>query len=674
MPSKRSPRHALPPRSGTLFFPGVLFGLLAFVACLTLPAPAFASKDSAPDWVHAAAAAPVTGVPEDAKAVVLLDETVFTVGADGKAVEHRRRVIKILRPNGRDAGLVYVPFDADTKVLSLHVWSIAPGGQEFSVKDKDVMEVGEPNSGPEYSDLKEKVVDAPGRDPGGIIAYEYDQRQAPYSHEADWFVQDELPRLHQSFTLELPPGYTYASVWAHHADLPGRDLEKGRIGWDLPSTPRIDLDHVAFAPPMDGLVGRMTVHYGPAASDLPPLGTWQEVGTLYDAMARDRMTANPAITAKSTELTAGKTDFYDRTEAIGEFVQKDIRYFVIEKGVGGWQPHPASEIFQNRYGDCKDKSTLLAAMLGSVGIHSVIVLVDTHRGFIDPAAPSMMGNHAIAAVEIPAGYQSPRLRSVVTAKSGKRYLIVDPTWDKTAFGQLEHNLQGGYGVLVEGRNSEVIQFPVLSPALNTMERTATLDLAADGSLKGTVLETRFGDDSERLRALYSEGDVKQQQASLDRRMGQDFTAFQVSDVKVDNVNTLNKPVTMSYHLSADGYSRSMGPLLLVRPRVMGSSGIGLDRKQRKYPIDLEETETHKDDFTIHIPDGYTVDELPDDVKLDVGFATYESATRMDGNALHYTRTYTVRQLELPADRYPDLEKLSQAIETDEQSHAVFKKK
>jgi hypothetical protein len=69
-----------------------------------------------------------------------------------------------------------------------------------------------------------------------------------------------------------------------------------------------------------------------------------------------------------------------------------------------------------------------------------------------------------------------------------------------------------------------------------------------------------------------------------------------------------------------------------------------------------------------------VDELPDDVKLDVGFATYESATRMDGNALHYTRTYTVRQLELPADRYPDLEKLSQAIETDEQSHAVFKKK
>ena len=46
------------------------------------------------------------------------------------------------------------------------------------------------------------------------------------------------------------------------------------------------------------------------------------------------MTATPEIAAKAAELTAGKTDFYEKAEAIGEFVQQKIRYFVIEMGVG----------------------------------------------------------------------------------------------------------------------------------------------------------------------------------------------------------------------------------------------------------------------------------------------------------------------------------------------------
>ena len=89
-------------------------------------------------------------------------------------------------------------------------------------------------------------------------------------------------------------------------------------------------------------------------------------------------------------------------------------------------------------------------MLSSVGIHSALLMVDTERGVIDPDAPSILGNHVIGAIEIPEGYQSAKMHSVVTAKTGKRYLIFDPTWDQTPFGQLEDNLQGSYGVLMEG--------------------------------------------------------------------------------------------------------------------------------------------------------------------------------------------------------------------------------
>ncbi len=87
----------------------------------------------------------------------------------------------------------------------------------------------------------------------------------------------------------------------------------------------------------------------------------------------------------------------------------------------------------------------------------------------------------------------------------------------------------------------------------------------------------------------------------------------------------------------------MGSLLMVRPRVLGSLELNTDHKPRTVPIDLEETMQATDEYSIELPDGYVVDELPEPVKLDVGFAAYQSTVEVKGNALHYTRTYTVRQ-------------------------------
>ncbi|HEY6375503.1 MAG TPA: transglutaminase, partial [Edaphobacter sp.] len=72
--------------------------------------------------------------------------------------------------------------------------------------------------------------------------------------------------------------------------------------------------------------------------------------------------------------------------------------------------------------------------------------------------------------------------------------------------------------------------------------------------------------------------------------------------------------------------------------------------------------------------GYAVDEIPEPVKLDVGFAAYESSTHVKDNVLHYSRTYTVREVTLAADRYNDVQKLAGVIAADEQNRAVLKKK
>ena len=238
-------------------------------------------------------------------------------------------------------------------------------------------------------------------------------------------------------------------------------------------------------------------------------------------------------------------------------------------------------------------------------------------------------------------------------------------WEKTAFGQLEHNLQGSYGLLLERDSSQILALPILAPENNRIHRAASFDLTPDGALSGTVTETRFGDVSERRRDLYISGDAHKQTEFLDHSLEQDFTSFHVTDFKVADAAALNKDLTTSYTLSDDRFGKPMGPLLMVRPRVLGSDGPRPDRKARHVPIDLRETMVARA--------GYAVDELPEPVKLDLGFAAYESATEVHDNVLHYRRTYTVRQVTLPPERYADVQKLAGVIEADEQSSAVLKK-
>ena len=146
-----------------------VFGTVA-AALLMLSASRCAwAKDRAPDWVHEAAAQTLPTYPAETKAVVLLDDTTLTVDTNGKAVEHVRRVIKILRPQGREEGVVHVEFDNDTKILSMTAWNISPNGQEDVIKEKEMSDVGLPNSGPLYEDIKFRVAQPHSDDPGSVV-------------------------------------------------------------------------------------------------------------------------------------------------------------------------------------------------------------------------------------------------------------------------------------------------------------------------------------------------------------------------------------------------------------------------------------------------------------------------------------------------------------------------
>ncbi len=634
---------------------------------------AHATKDPAiPDWVtQAASSAPLPGEWRDAKAVYLLEESVLSFEADGRAVERYRAVVKILRPGGRDFAHPVAGFSNEEKLESFHVWSIGPDGHHYAMKDSDYVEVGADDPGMLYIDERAKLASPPGADPGGIVAWEATTQLPSYLSEDIWSFQHSIPVARAAYEIDLPAGWHQYSVWFKHDRMQPAEVTTNHFRWEQTNIDGIDLSDIPLAPEWEALAGRMSVHF--SAHDIPQGDAlWAKIGDWYYGLAAQRSEGGPDV-ATEARLLAREGDFMARLAKIADFMQQQIRYVGIEIGIGNLQPHAAAEVFQKRYGDCKDKATLMISMLDAVGIRATWVSVDHRRGVVDPGAPSIYGDHVITAIEIPKGYENPRLEAVVTARTGRRYLFFDPTNPYVPVGQLPDYLQGGYGLLVAGEDSQVIQLPVLKPEKDTIDRRANFALSADGTLTGEVTVLRDGAQSDRWRGRLAMGTDKDQRQMLEHLLQQDFSSFTLGSEKVAHVRELDQPLEMDYQVTAPLYAKSAGSLLLVRPRVLGSDAEGLDNKPRKVPISFEGVGTWRDNFDLKIPAGYTVDDVPDPVSLDVGFATYHSEVKAVGDTLHYQREYVLKKLALEPGEYSVLQKLEATIARDENNSAVLKK-
>lgn len=92
----------------------------------------------------------------------------------------------------------------------------------------------------------------------------------------------------------------------------------------------------------------------------------------------------------------------DRMVAALKKVQRDIRYLGIESGVNSHKPREPAVTLAKTYGDCKDKTVLLIAILRELGISAVPALVSTTSGDILPSLlPSINNfNHVIVMAKI----------------------------------------------------------------------------------------------------------------------------------------------------------------------------------------------------------------------------------------------------------------------------------
>ena len=356
---------------------------------LLLAAP-FAGAADIPQWVRDAAAQKPPAYPPKVTMVVLLDDEQLTVEPDGRRTVRERGAIRFLQDRHNEAS-AYRTYDRKAdRIRDFQAWLVTSDGSATAYGKNDIVDqvVDASNT---YDDLRARRVDCTNAPRDSVFAWEIVKEEKSVFTQDEFAFQGASPVLVSRYTLTLPTGWEVKDVLVNHAPLKPA-VSGSTYVWELRDLPWIEGE--SHRPRTSALAPRLLLSWIPGAGADPSLHTvrtWTELSTWFTPNADAAAAVTPEIQAKADELTRGKSTEAEKIGALGRFAQQ-VNYVSIETNISkasGYIPRPAAKTLTRNYGDCKDKATLMRALLGAIGIGSHLVSISaTDRRYVREEWPS----------------------------------------------------------------------------------------------------------------------------------------------------------------------------------------------------------------------------------------------------------------------------------------------
>lgn len=237
------------------------------------------------------------------------------------------------------------------------------------------------------------------------------------------------------------------------------------------------------------------------------------------------------VKQKAVELTQSLKADSDKVKAIYVWVQNNIRYIAYEDGIAGFRPAKAQDVLAKKYGDCKGMANLTTEMIKSIGLDARLCWLGTNHIAYNYSTPSLsVDNHMISAW---------------VNKDKIHYL--DATEKYIGFNEVAERIQGRQVLIEDGARYMVKNIPVADPLQNTSIEKRHVSI--DGSnLKGKVVQVWKGESKEWLLAQLHETKVDKQQESLVRYINDGNADYEISNIKISNLDDYNSDLVVEYDL------------------------------------------------------------------------------------------------------------------------------
>lgn len=607
--------------------------------CFALLFSVFVHADAAaplPDWIKSSLAADL-GVWSQAPAVVVHSSHLARFTTTDHVIEKTRIVMRIGTVAGRHHATFRDTFRPGTeKILNASAWVIGPDGQiqkvckrnayteDFATYDSVMWD----NDRILSLDLSSQV------ELGGCVAFEIEKESVDPIHQVSHFLSNELPYVVSTLEVIPPAGLAlqwFATLTPEIAPVPGD--APGSLRWTIGRTDKKTEDAPeGFIPKMHAIMVRCA---RPAGSPMDQ-SSWVSLAGDISGVFAPAIKPDPSLRAKVAELTIGKTDRWSRIRALCEFTQRDIRYIHIRLGsdyLSGYRPHSATEVLKNRYGDCKDKASLLVALLDVIGerAHMIVVNSGNPMAVLENWPSPKWFNHAI--VGIAAAPDMPDHWPVSDAGPLGRIVIFDPTDPVTPLGVLSSGDQGGWGLVAAGKDGGIVRLPREGPAENSTRQHINAKLDPDLLLKihvNTISEGSGGSESYAQRLML--GDVEFGR-TLEARLHQSL-AYVDNFKWTDAWDGVISRHTVDRRFSTRSYTKPLGMnRVMVQPGILGWEVALPKISQLDGYIDI--SAWHKERTTsLKLPAEWSVADLPKPAQADGKYLSWNiSYSYEDGKLL-----------------------------------------
>lgn len=577
-----------------------------------------------------------------------------TLEADGKNTRELTGELKMLADAGVKAfAVLNFTYGTANEVVEVdYVRVRKPDGTVVDTPDYNIQDMPADitRAAPMYSDIHEKHIAVKGLGVGDVLQYHVRFRTVKpeipghfwfeYSFTKDHIIKDE--RLEFSFPKEKFVNVVSPEFKPDIKDDGARRFYR----WTSTNLERKEKnsDEVQIQKPLKPSVQITTFR------------SWEEVGHWFGDLQKEPLKVTPVIQAKAAELTKSLHSDDAKIRAIYNYVSFRFHYIGLDFGIGRYQPHAAEDVLGNEYGDCKDKHTLLAALLKAAGYDAWPALIHTSRK-VDPDVPSpAQFNHLITVIS-----------------RGSELIWADTTAEVAPLGMLLQPLRDKQALVIRAGKPPVLLATPLNPPF-AQDQRFFMDgkLQSDGTFKGHAELTYRGDLEVFLRGAFRQVPPAQWQELAQQWSVRLNFGGQVSNVQATPPEETDKPFHISYDYVREKYGDWENKrITLPLPPIGVEAADDKDEKKPSEPLFLGAPGEILFRAKIELPPGYAISP-PKDLDLVEPYAEYHATSVLQDRMLTTSRLFTIKKHEVTPVEWDRYRKFGKAIGDDEFTFIALK--
>lgn len=604
-------------------------------------------------------AAMPAGLAQDAEVVARLDALTFTVENPGKATQVVRQVYTILAPGSRDYGKIYIGYDKFHELTSLRGWLIDAEGRKIrDLKKSDIKDESAISGYSLYEDSRARSAELYYDIYPYTVMFEYEMVFRGLLFWPSWYpylyrAPVERSRFEIDAPADMPIRYHLRGVpqepqiqqagnrsilrW-HAQNLPKWEPEPSAPNW----SPRILTAPTAFE--IAGYAGDMS--------------SWANFGKWYYQLYRERMMLPPAAYAEVQRLSNDAATPRDKVRGLYEYLQAKTRYVSVQLGIGGWQPFEPAYVFERGYGDCKALSNFMVAMLraAQVEAHPVLILSGEEQPDVPPDFPNGRFNHVIVCVPFE-----------------RDTLWLECTSQTSPFGHLGAGNEDRNVLLVTPEGGKLVRTPRSKPGDNQRIRRATVRLGENGDASAEIRTRYTGNAQDYVRYALARQSPRDRENWLREEI--EGPTFQLTHVDFSEVEGKQHEINLPLAVTLPRLASRSGARLFLRPNLMSRRKyVPPPVAERTQPVYFAYAYLNADSISYVLPPGFVLEAVPDAVKLETTFGSYQASTTLQNGKLEYLRRLEIRRRLLPPEEYEAYRQFLGDIVKADQAQIVLVKK